>query len=116
METINAYKPLPLPPVATIDVTPHGAAVSVTTPLGTYTWPDVFNHATSTTLTFTGTVSSMLPVTVAEWYWDFGDGTTGVGNGITHAYLYPDPSLIVNLRVTTDQGVVAYSSLPLMLT
>ncbi len=43
---------------------------------------------------------------VVEWRWDFGDGTTGTGASVTHAFI-PDGTFIVTLTVVDDDGATS---------
>lgn len=63
------------------------------------TWTDI-----NTPITFTA--SAVLPPgrTVAEYRWDFGDGTSALGNGAVHTYTLANVQASCTLRVTDDQG------------
>lgn len=116
-ETINS---IPLtPPIHEVefDVTPHGALVTTTNSFGSYSWNDVeptmYHHLINTLLTFTA--STRASADIAEWYWDFGDGTSGTGATVTHTYTTLNRGLMVHLRATATNGQVAYASMNLML-
>jgi PKD repeat protein len=49
------------------------------------------------------------PTQGTSYSWDFGDGTTGVGNTLTHRYLRGG-TFAVTLRVTSDTGLTAQTS------
>ena len=49
------------------------------------------------------------PVQGAGYSWDFGDGTTGTGNSVTHRYTRGG-TFAVTLRVTSDAGLTATTS------
>lgn len=49
------------------------------------------------------------PAQGASYFWDFGDGTTGVGSTVTHRYTRGG-TVAVTLRVTSDTGLTATTS------
>jgi len=49
------------------------------------------------------------PTQGTSYSWDFGDGTTGTGNTLTHRYLRGG-TFAVTLRVTSDTGLTAQTS------
>jgi len=54
-------------------------------------------------ITFDGSSSYDPDGEIVEWFWDFGDGTVGTSEIITHSY--PDPGIyFVELLVTDDDG------------
>ena len=55
---------------------------------------------------FDGSASTDPDGTVVAWQWHFGDGTTGEGALVTHAYSAAG-SFVVTLTVTDDQGATA---------
>jgi subtilisin family serine protease len=55
------------------------------------------------TCTFDGSGSSSAEGTITDWAWDFGDGTTGSGEVVTHSY-GSSGSFDVTLTVTDDLG------------
>ncbi len=64
------------------------------------------------TIYFNGSSSSDPDGSIISWEWDFGDGTTGTGENITHSYQWDegaDKTFTVSLRVTDDRGGVAYT-------
>lgn len=96
------------------DVTPHGDVVT----LGDLTWEGDYHHAVGQELTFTP-VLRYFQTEVAEYFWDFGDGTYAVGDPdtgeATHTYTVANPGTIAHLRVTDAQGNRAFASMNLML-
>ncbi|MCL4416058.1 MAG: PKD domain-containing protein, partial [Actinobacteria bacterium] len=60
-------------------------------------------------ITFDGSASSDLDGTVAEYIWNFGDGSTGTGAKPTHAYGTPG-NYIVKLIVKDDKGLASSES------
>ena len=46
-------------------------------------------HVTASEVQFDGTSSSDIDGKITEWKWDFGDGSTGTGPIVSHAYLRP---------------------------
>jgi PKD repeat protein len=59
------------------------------------------------TLYFNGSISSDPDGTITSWYWDFGDGSTGSGETVGHAYSWEGPeskTFTVILTVTDDRG------------
>jgi hypothetical protein len=123
-DTINAIPTKQSGLLIRFDVTPHGAVVAAATSYDSYAWaassahgtlPAMYYHDINATLSFDGVlVSTGLPVTVAEWFWDFGDGTTAVGQSVTHIYRYANPT-IAHLRATDTNGNQAWASMNLML-
>lgn len=117
-ETINS-SPIPYAaPAVGIGITPNAEIVSVTTNYGSYTYnnaPIMYYHDAGQPLTFTGTLTAYTPFNIVEWYWDFGDGTNGTGNPTSHTYAFGGEDLIVHVRVTDDQGRVAWGSINPML-
>jgi hypothetical protein len=111
--------------VVRFDVTPHGPIVGISTSYDSYTWasdtdngdlPAMYRHDINIPLTFTGIlVDTGIPVTVIEWFWDFGDGVTATGNDASHTYRYANLSTVAHLRATDSQGRQAWSSMNLML-
>jgi hypothetical protein len=111
--------------IVRFDVTPHSAVVGTSTTYASYTWAAntahgdlvaMYQHDINVSLTFTAAVvNTGIAVTVAEYFWDFGDGTTATGNGATHTYKYANPSTIAHLRATDTQGRQSWSSMNLML-
>lgn len=115
-ETVNsrpATKPLPR---ISFDVTPTYGVVSVSTTSGTYTWSDVFYHPVNALLTFTATLADdPFDFVIDEWFWDFGDGTTAVGQTVTHKYHNLNLNTTAHLRATDSENHVTYVSMNLML-
>jgi len=65
---------------------------------------------------FDATASSDPDGTIASYSWDFGDGTTGSGPTVTHAYNQPGVYTPL-LQVTDNNGAIGYaSSTPLTVT
>jgi hypothetical protein len=126
MATINnIIVPNPAP-VVTFDITPHGPPVAIATSFASYSYPAVvvnaatvvaasFHHLTNVNLTFTATVVDPLGGSVLEYYWDFGDGSTGTGAAPTHTFKYPNISSDVHLRVTTTDYRIGHASMNPML-
>lgn len=56
-------------------------------------------------VTFDGTSSSDIDGTILSYHWDFGDGTNGTGDVVTHAFADED-TYLVTLTVTDDTGAV----------
>lgn len=131
-EIINSRpirRPAALP---NFDITPHGDPVEFSTVFDNYTWPEVildlvsepdriatpgmYYHDTLVELTFTANIRvDNVPRTIIEYYWDFGDGSNAVGPVVTHTYRTANPSTMVHLRVTEDDGTRAYASMNPML-
>lgn len=105
-DTINAIR-VPDPDVAVSFVTsPVGATYTYTAGTVTFVTTEKYT-AVNTSITFTATVT--LPSTppslaVVEYYWDFGDGTFGYGNGATHTYTIANQNCQAVLRVTDNYG------------
>jgi beta propeller repeat protein len=59
--------------------------------------------------TFQGDVSIDGDCSVAEWAWDFGDGTTGTGQDVTHDYT-AEGTYTVTLVVTLNDGNTCQAS------
>ncbi|MBI1973792.1 PKD domain-containing protein, partial [Candidatus Micrarchaeota archaeon] len=60
--------------------------------------------------TFTGTRSSDPDGMIASYSWDFGDGSTGVGQTVSHFYSQPDDYQVM-LTVTDDDGETSTSDI-----
>lgn len=71
--------------------------------MGTAGFSEVYQGGQS--VNFTGTFTTPGPQAVS-WCWDFGDGTTGTGQNITHTY-QQDGTYQVCLTVTDDRGCTA---------
>ncbi len=54
------------------------------------------------TIAFDGARSTVASGRIAEWHWDFGDGTTAAGEKVSHRYAAAGPQT-VTLTVTSDQ-------------
>lgn len=117
-ETINST-PLTYPtPSVNISLSPNAEIVSITNNYGTYTYnnaPIMYYHDTGVPLTFTASLTTFAPFTPIEYFWDFGDGTNGTGNPIDHTYQFDGQDVIAHVRVTDNQGRVAWGSLNPML-
>ncbi|RJS73446.1 PKD domain-containing protein, partial [Methanophagales archaeon] len=79
------------------------------------------NPVVNETITFNASASTDPDGTIVSYEWDFGDGNTGSGEIVTHAYASKG-SYIVKLKVTDDDGatgtetkVIDVSSVPGML-
>jgi PKD domain len=44
-------------------------------------------------------------VTILEYFWDFGDGTTAMGPSVVHTYRVPDPEIEVKLTVVDSRDL-----------
>ncbi len=49
--------------------------------------------------------TNLVPRAALEYHWDFGDGTEGWGNPVTHEYELTNINIRVVLRVTFDTGL-----------
>jgi PKD repeat protein len=88
------------------------------TPVFTFSpQPAVINQS----ITFNATASTAAPGhKIAEYDWDFGDGTSGTGQVATHTYTSPNASFVVTLKViddanrqaTVSQTILVGSDLP----
>ncbi len=103
-ETVLAT-PQPKPtPTISIDFSPHRDAFSYSVGATTYVPANTFYAHVGEALTLTATV--VLADSVREWIvgyeWDFGDGTKGFGNPVTHTYSFNNPHTQVGLTVTDN--------------
>jgi len=118
VESINSIPLKYLLPSVNIVISPNAEVVSVSTNYGSYTYdnaPTMYYHDAGQPLVMTGSLTVYDPFTPVEWLWDFGDGSQGVGNPVNYTYTYGGQDIIVHLRVTDDQGRVAWGSLNPML-
>jgi chitodextrinase len=87
----------------------QSAAVSATTPVCLANLPPIANAgldqtaSVGTAVTFNGSGSSDPDGTITSYAWDFGDGTSGTGSIVTHAYS-ASGSKTVTLTVTDNSG------------
>jgi hypothetical protein len=58
----------------------------------------------NTLLTFTATASIPAGLTAVEYKWNFGDGTVGYGNSVSHTYTISSPQTMATLVVTDNLG------------
>lgn len=116
-ETVNSIPQTDILPAAHIAISPNAEIVSTTTQYGTYTFdnPPLYYHDAGQDLNFAGTLAAYTAFTPTEWYWDFGDGSSTVGQNVTHNYTYPNPDTTVHLRVTDDRGRQVWASINPML-
>jgi gliding motility-associated-like protein len=85
---------------AIVDPTPEGADQTVAVCVGE-------------TVSFSGAGSAPQPTfTIAEYNWDFADGTSGSGLNASHAYTAPG-EYVVNLTVTDNNGCNNLNVIPL---
>jgi len=130
-EIINS-RPIPKPAAkVTFDVTPHSGVVTFSTNYETYEWnetplevqgepnriavPAMFYHDVGVELTFTASLREENIVrNIVEYFWDFGDGTTAVGQTVTKTFYIANPGIIAHLRVTEDTGQESFASMNLM--
>lgn len=114
-ESTNPAPPLP---GISFDWAPKSVALSYT--LGGNTYPyakqqDNVTRAsdtryaalttpTNTALTFTATVVAVPSVSIAEYRWNFGDGTIGYGPVVTKTYIGASPSAEVSLTILDTLG------------
>lgn len=68
-------------------------------PSSTYYNTHVNGNGSGLTFTATATIPNR---TVIKYEWDFGDGSTGFGNNVVHAYAVPNQFMKVALKVTDD--------------
>ena len=61
--------------------------------------------ATSTDCTFDASTSTDTDGLVVEWIWDFGDGTTGSGETVSHSFPAEDTDYEVRLTAVDNDGV-----------
>lgn len=90
-------------------VTTDGCSVSSSKPIRFNPVP-VANFSTDTRcvglpILFTDQSTVAAPDTIAQWQWDFGDGTTENVQNPTHTYVQPGP-YTVSLIVSSDEGCV----------
>src|SRR4051812_49913671 len=81
---------------------PHGSAFSYVIGGTVITPPGVFYATRDTAITFTATVQFAPERIALEYFWDFGDGSTGYGNPIVHTFTVATSHSPVSLRVTDD--------------
>jgi len=73
-----------------------------TPPVANFTFaPD--SPSTTDTVEFNASLSNDPDGSITDYAWDFGDGSTGTGETVTHSYDNPG-SFNVTLRVTDDDG------------
>lgn len=82
---------------------------------GGYTWTDKFYHNINEVITFTGTLTGLPTSAILAWDWDFGDGTRGSGQTITHTYKAYSPTTTAHLRVQLSNGWTDIASMNMML-
>lgn len=90
----------------TFSSSPIGSTITFT--LNGTTYPSTAKVSSiNTQLTFTaaGDINDAI-----RFEWDFGDGTKGYGNPVTHTYTIPNPFIRVALRVLDSDGVHKHSS------
>jgi 6-phosphogluconolactonase (cycloisomerase 2 family) len=103
---------------AAADLQAHGSALTtngnhgslaITPDLGPEARLDPSPAAAGSVSNFQGGGSTDEDGTVAQWHWDFGDGTTADGAGVSHTYANAGP-YTVRLTVTDDEGCSTASS------
>jgi hypothetical protein len=67
-----------------------------------------YTENTSESMIFYGNNSYDADGYITSYYWDFGDGTNGTGEVVTHSYVNPG-NYTVSLNVTDDEGLFNYS-------
>lgn len=105
-ENVREFKSPEATPQIQIDFSPHrepfaySAGSVVYSPAGVY-----FAHAKET-ITFTATVDLANPATqhIIGYEWDFGDGSKGYGNPVTHIYNLDNENTQVRLTVTDNKN------------
>lgn len=104
-ESVRSFPDPDAAPVITFDFSPHYAAYSYSVGATTYT-TNAFYAQVGATVTFTATTAFGDPLTQSAlgYEWDFGDGTKGFGNPVTHKYTAPNIQLQVGLTVTDNNG------------
>lgn len=86
-----------------IEQDPLGSPITYTIGDDIFT-TDFFYTPTYVDVEFTATATLPGDRVAVDYYWDFGDGTTGWGNPIVHNYEAPMPFTHLVLRATDDSG------------
>ncbi|MBF4630518.1 PKD domain-containing protein [Clavibacter michiganensis subsp. phaseoli] len=96
------------PVTTTVDDVRVSSGEAATTPTPTNQAPTAAFTSTAKDLTasFDGSPSTDADGTVASYAWAFGDGTTGTGKTVDHAYAAAG-TYAVSLTVTDDKGLVS---------
>lgn len=119
VETINSIPLKAEVPIIAFTVTPTVSVIGFSTTYQTYSYaavgpvPAMYTHQVNTTLTFTGSATGGAPI--VDWAWDFGDGTFGSGQVVTHSYTTLRLGILAHLTATDNLGTRAYASMNLLL-
>lgn len=110
METINSHGKTVQKVFARFEINPEDLGPLVSYGFGGNNFPEEPGNAryqsyrilTNTEVRLTGSVSPSVPV--VEYFWDFGDGSTGYGPEITHTYITASPQTQIVLTATLVDG------------
>lgn len=105
-ETVREFKPSEATPQIQIDFSPHQEPFAYSAGSIVYSPDNVYYGHTLEEITFTATVKLGNPATqrIIGYEWDFGDGSKGYGNPVTHIYILDNENTQITLTITDNKN------------